>query len=689
MELMVLDDSVNKLKGVGEKINQRLNKIGIYTIKDLLFHFPFRYENRSKTTAVNELVSGKIQLVEATIINIDVKRLNKKVLTITLEQNEHYIDLVFINYSSAMLNSFSIGAKIRAYGEVKLNNFKLQIFHPEYELSYNQRFKPIKNLLPFYPTTEGLSQFQIRKLISQILQKSVAVNLKENLPTEFNPTKFTLFEAVKILHNLPLEYSDDVMQEKLIEPQIRVIHEEILAYFLSLRKARNIIRKNKAASLSYKTDIKPRFLKTLPFNITNAQARVVTEIEQDLAKNKPMLRLLQGDVGSGKTMVALLSSLVAIDNNKQVALMAPTEILAEQHLNNFTQWLEPFGVETVLLTGKVKGKARQKILEKIENNTRLIVVGTHALFQNDVNFNDLALVIIDEQHRFGVKQRMDLLEKAKPNIAHQLTMTATPIPRTLAMTIYNDLDLSIIDELPQGRKPITTVVMNEDRKKQIIERVKHNCINLKRQVYWVCPLIEESEVLELQDAMTLFEDLKQQLEPIIVGLLHGRMSASEKQQVMSEFKQGKIDVLVATTVIEVGVDVPNASLIIIENAQRFGLSQLHQLRGRVGRGSNESYCVLLYSNPLGKISKERLEAMRTSQDGFYLAEKDLEIRGTGDFIGTKQTGVVSFKIADLERDIVLVEKIQQNAQLLLQNYPQDSDNIINFWQQGYEQYFNS
>ena len=438
------------------------------------------------------------------------------------------------------------------------------------------------------------------------------------------------------------------------------------------------------------SDLKQRFLAQLPFTPTHAQLRVTQEIEQDLQQNYPMMRLVQGDVGSGKTLVAALAALTAIDNGKQVALMAPTEILAEQHATNFRRWFEPLGIDVGWLAGRVKGKQRLAELEKIKNGEVQMVVGTHALFQDEVAFHHLSLVIVDEQHRFGVHQRLMLREKGNQAgvYPHQLIMTATPIPRTLAMTVYADLDTSIIDELPPGRTPITTIAISEERRAEIIERVNLACTQEKRQAYWVCTLIDESEVLEAQAAEAVAEDLHKILPHLRIGLVHGRMKPSEKQAVMAQFKLAELDLLVATTVIEVGVDVPNASLMIIENAERLGLSQLHQLRGRVGRGSTASFCVLMYKPPLGKISQKRLQVMRDTQDGFVISEKDLEIRGPGEMLGTKQTGITEFKVANLMRDRKMLPTVQFYAKQLVQKYPQTAELLIRRWLNNREIYGN-
>ena len=457
-----------------------------------------------------------------------------------------------------------------------------------------------------------------------------------------------------------------------------------------MQKVRSGIQENFAEPLCAQSDLKQRFLAQLPFTPTHAQLRVTQEIEQDLQQNYPMMRLVQGDVGSGKTLVAALAALTAIDNGKQVALMAPTEILAEQHATNFRRWFDPLGIDVGWLAGKVKGKQRLAELEKIKNGEVQMVVGTHALFQDEVEFHHLSLVIVDEQHRFGVHQRLMLREKGNQAgvYPHQLIMTATPIPRTLAMTVYADLDTSIIDELPPGRTPITTIAISEERRAEIIERVNVACTQEKRQAYWVCTLIDESEVLEAQAAEAVAEDLHKILPHLRIGLVHGRMKPSEKQAVMAQFKLAELDLLVATTVIEVGVDVPNASLMIIENAERLGLSQLHQLRGRVGRGTTASFCVLMYKPPLGKISQKRLQVMRDTQDGFVISEKDLEIRGPGEMLGTKQTGITEFKVANLMRDRKMLPTVQFYAKQLVQKYPQTAELLIRRWLNNREIYGN-
>jgi ATP-dependent DNA helicase RecG len=481
------------------------------------------------------------------------------------------------------------------------------------------------------------------------------------------------------------------MEEGKHPAQLRLIKEELLAHNLSMLKLRASSDDHPAVSLAINEALEEKFLASLPFSPTGAQARVTKEIRQDLLKHMPMMRLVQGDVGSGKTLVAALAALSALGQGFQVALMAPTEILAEQHAINFKKWFEPLNISVGWLVGKTKAKARRQALEAIANGDMQMVIGTHALFQEQVIFNKLALIVIDEQHKFGVHQRLSLREKGawQGNYPHQLIMTATPIPRTLAMTAYADLDTSVIDELPPGRTPITTIALPDSRRDDVIERIRQGCTNDNRQAYWVCTLIEESEVLQCQAAEDTAVYLQAQLSELKIGLVHGRMKADEKQAVMERFKLGELDLLVATTVIEVGVDVPNSSLMVIENPERLGLAQLHQLRGRVGRGSVASHCVLMYKAPLTKTATKRLKVLRESNDGFVIAQKDLEIRGPGELLGTKQTGLADLKIADLQRDAHLIPEVQQHARLIWQKYPEKANALIDRWLANREKYSNA
>ncbi|HDR1500844.1 TPA: ATP-dependent DNA helicase RecG [Pasteurella multocida] len=670
------------LSGVGAAISDKLGRIGIHNLQDLLFHLPIRYEDRTRITPIHDLRPDAYATIEGLVQTCEVQFGKRPILNVSLSDGTSKIMLRFFNFNAGMKNSLQPGARIKAFGEVKRGRFMAEIHHPEYQIIRDNA--PLileETLTPIYSTTEGLKQNSLRKLTDQALAVLENIQIAEILPNEFNPHPFSLKEAIRFLHRPPPDVSLEALEKGTHPAQQRLIFEELLAHNLAMQKVRIGTQQFFAYPLSYQTDLKQRFLAQLPFTPTDAQVRVTQEIEQDLTHPFPMMRLVQGDVGSGKTLVAALAALLAIDNGKQVALMAPTEILAEQHATNFRRWLAPLGIEVGWLAGKVKGKARQTELEKIRTGQVKMVVGTHALFQDEVEFSDLALVIVDEQHRFGVHQRLMLREKGKQadHYPHQLIMTATPIPRTLAMTVYADLDTSIIDELPPGRTPITTVAISEERRAEVIARVNHACVNEKRQAYWVCTLIDESEVLEAQAAEAIAEDLRKILPHLRIGLVHGRMKPAEKQDIMQAFKQAEIDLLVATTVIEVGVDVPNASLMIIENAERLGLSQLHQLRGRVGRGTTASFCVLMYKPPLGKISQKRLQVLRDTQDGFVISEKDLEIRGPGEVLGTKQTGVAEFKVANLMRDRKMIPTVQYYARRLIVEQPEVATKLIQRW----------
>ncbi|WP_249856081.1 ATP-dependent DNA helicase RecG [Aggregatibacter actinomycetemcomitans] len=680
------------ISGVGAAVAEKLGKLGIFNLQDLLFHLPLRYEDRTRITPIADLQAEQYATIEGVVQSSEVQFGRRPMLMVYLSDGTAKLALRFFNFNAGMKNSLQPGARVKAFGEVRRGRFMAEIHHPEYQIIHDN--KPLvlaETLTPIYPATEGLKQTALRKLIAQALLVLDKTPIAELLPAECNPHPFDLKFAIQFLHNPPPDVSLTTLEEGRHPAQQRLIFEELLAYNLAMQKVRSGIQANFAEPLSYQSDLKARFLAQLPFQPTNAQLRVTEDIERDVAQPYPMMRLVQGDVGSGKTLVAALAALLAIDNGKQVALMAPTEILAEQHAVNFRRWFEPLGIQVGWLAGKVKDKQRVAELEKIKSGAVQMVVGTHALFQEEVEFHRLSLVIVDEQHRFGVHQRLMLREKGNQAgvYPHQLIMTATPIPRTLAMTVYADLDTSIIDELPPGRTPITTIAISEDRRAEIIERVNVACTQEKRQAYWVCTLIDESEMLEAQAAEAVAEDLRKILPHLRIGLVHGRMKPNEKQAVMAQFKLAELDLLVATTVIEVGVDVPNASLMIIENAERLGLSQLHQLRGRVGRGSTASFCVLIYKPPLGKISQKRLQVMRDTQDGFVISEKDLEIRGPGEVLGTKQTGITEFKVANLMRDRKMLPTVQFYAKQLVQKYPQTADLLIRRWLNNREIYSNA
>ena len=693
MNTQLLDGvPLTSLSGVGAAIAEKLSRIGIQNVQDLLFHLPMRYEDRTQITPISDVRPESFATIEGYVQHTEVQFGRRPILSVTLSDGTSKIMLKFFNFNAGMKNSLAVGVRVKAFGEIKRGRYMAEIHHPEYQIiRNNQPLALAETLTPIYSTTEGLKQASLRKMTEQALAVLQNVQVAELLPEQYNPHQYSLKEALALLHRPPPSVSAEVLEKGEHPAQKRLIFEELLAHNLAMQQLRLGVKQQYAEPLTYKSDLKSRFLASLPFEPTNAQKRVIEDIERDLAQPSPMMRLVQGDVGSGKTLVAALAALTSIDNGKQVALMAPTEILAEQHANNFANWLRPFGIEVGWLAGKVKGKARNAQLEAIKNGDVQMIIGTHALFQESVEFHDLALIIIDEQHRFGVHQRLTLREKGAKadHYPHQLIMTATPIPRTLAMTVYADLDTSIIDELPPGRTPIKTVVISEDRRPEIVQRVYQACKNEKRQAYWVCTLIDESEVLEAQAAAAIAEDLQRALPDLRIGLVHGRMKPQEKQEIMAEFKAANIDLLVATTVIEVGVDVPNASLMIIENSERLGLAQLHQLRGRVGRGATASHCVLMYKPPLGKISSKRLQVMRDSQDGLYIAEKELEIRGTGEVRGTKQTGSAEFKVANLMRDRKIIPLVQRYAKQIIVENPPLAEALIKRWLNEKAEYTNA
>ncbi|HGM6999218.1 ATP-dependent DNA helicase RecG [Serratia ureilytica] len=670
------------LSGVGASQAGKLAKLGLDTIQDLLLHLPLRYEDRTRLYPINDLLPGIYATVEGEVLRSDISFGRRRMLTCQISDGTGILTMRFFNFNAAMKNSLATGRRVTAYGEIKRGNHGAEIIHPEYRIQgETSEVELQESLTPVYPTTEGVRQATLRKLTDQALELLDTCAIAELLPPELSGGLMSLPQALHTLHRPPPDIQLADLELGKHPAQKRLILEELLAHNLSMLAVRAGAQSYQAQPLLPDDRLKNRFLAQLPFSPTGAQTRVVADIEADMQKDFPMMRLVQGDVGSGKTLVAALAALRAIVHGKQVALMAPTELLAEQHANNFRQWFEPLGLEVGWLAGKQKGKARIAQQEAIASGQVSMVVGTHAIFQEQVQFNGLALVIIDEQHRFGVHQRLALWEKGEEQgfHAHQLIMTATPIPRTLAMTAYADLDTSVIDELPPGRTPVTTVAIPDTRRADIIQRVKSACLEEGRQAYWVCTLIEESELLEAQAAEATWEELKAALPELKVALVHGRMKAQEKQAVMQAFKQGELQLLVATTVIEVGVDVPNASLMIIENPERLGLAQLHQLRGRVGRGAVASHCVLLYKTPLSKTAQTRLQVLRDSNDGFVIAQRDLEIRGPGELLGTRQTGSAEFKVADLLRDQAMIPEVQRVARHLHQHYPEHAQALIERW----------
>ncbi|WP_417761870.1 ATP-dependent DNA helicase RecG [Shewanella sp.] len=680
---------INQLKGVAAKMAEKLNKLAIHTVQDLLFHLPLRYEDRTRIYPIAELQLGNYGTIEAEIQSTQIVNGRRRMLVCNVRDDTGALSLRFFNFSAAQRNSMQNGSRIRAYGEIRRGNQHAEIIHPEYKiLNADESAKLSDSLTPVYPTTEGLRQASWMKLTEQALALLQEGALTELLPESLRPNHLSLAQAIRIMHRPPVSVDQFQLLQGTHPAQQRLVQEELLAHNLSMLKLRQRSERDKAVSLKSTQQLLTPFLASLPFAPTGAQQRVVADITQDISQPHPMMRLVQGDVGSGKTLVAAMAALQAIENGYQVAMMAPTELLAEQHALNFSHWFTPLGLKVGWLAGKLKGKAREQQLADIRDGHAQMVIGTHAIFQEQVQFQRLALIIIDEQHRFGVHQRLGLREKGIQQgfYPHQLIMTATPIPRTLAMTAYADLDTSIIDELPPGRTPVTTVAIANSRRQDIIDRVRHAALNDGRQAYWVCTLIDESEVLQCQAAEDTFQELQQALPQLNIGLVHGRMKSADKQAVMDSFKKGELNLLVATTVIEVGVDVPNASLMIIENPERLGLAQLHQLRGRVGRGAIASHCVLLYQPPLSKTATKRLGVLRESNDGFVIAQQDLEIRGPGEVLGTRQTGLADMRVADLVRDQALIPHIQKLAVHVMSQAPENVDAIIERWLGDRQQY---
>lgn len=664
---------IHSLPGVGPKIAMYLARLNIYSVFDLLFHLPMRYQDRTQIVPIHNLNPGDEAVVEGTIKTIATFSSKTKLLC-ELHDETRKIFLRFYHLHSFQAQLLKPGAKLRCYSKVRFGPKGLEMIHPEFQVLKMGTTVPLQqHLTPCYPTTEGLSQNILRKLITHALtfleDKSFLEELLPNFVLE--PLSFpTLSVALKFVHQPPREtIINDLLEYKTL-PQKRLIFEELLSHRLSILHLNKKFKCKMAPALCKSEGYLQGFLDHLPFKLTKAQERVSQEINVDLKRAQPMLRLVQGDVGSGKTVIAALALLQAYENGYQAVMMAPTELLAEQHYRVFKQLFEPLGIEVAFLSGKINAREKKTTLTAIKNDNVRVIVGTHALFQEDVHFARLALVIIDEQHRFGVHQRALLHEKGahqENDVPHQLVMTATPIPRTLAMSFYADLNCSIIDELPPGRMPIRTSIIDSSRRNEVIARIRE-ALKQGRQAYWVCPLIEESETIPCQAATKTASELQKQLKGFTIGLIHGRLSANEKESVMNAFQQGEIVLLVATTVIEVGVDVPNASLMIIDNAERLGLSQLHQLRGRIGRGRIESHCVLLYQNPLSNLAKERLTIMRETFDGFTIAQQDLALRGPGEVLGVKQTGALSFRIADLLRDHEMMSDIAYVAELIMQEH---------------------
>ena len=651
--------------------------MGLETVEDLLFHFPLRYQDKTRLSCIGELKEGMDAVVRGTIRASGIARGRRPTLIVKVDDGTGLITLRFFHFRRAQAQQLRIGDTITLFGQPRMVGGNTEFAHPEYVVG-DREPQLEEALTPVYPVTEGMGQSTMRNLTQQALTY-LTQNPPEDLLTGLPGDSPSITDSIKFLHRPSPDANTAAIVAGEHPAQLRLALEELVAHQLSLLSRRARTHEKTSAPVNSQGKLADTITSQLPFTLTDAQQRVCEEILADLRKSTPMLRLLQGDVGSGKTLVAALTAAHMVESQHQVALMAPTALLSEQHFAGFQKWFEPLGINVLWLTGQIKGKARKAALERIEAGEVDIIVGTHALFQDAVVFKSLGLVLVDEQHRFGVNQRLSLTQRGLNEITpHQLTMTATPIPRTLSMVAYADLDCSTIDQLPPGRKPITTALIDNDRRQSVIERVGNAC-QQGRQAYWVCALIEESEALDATAAEVTAEQLEAALPGLRIGLLHGRISSQEKGDIMAAFANHELDILVATTVIEVGVDVPNASLMIIENAERFGLAQLHQLRGRVGRGAVESHCILMYQSPLSQTARDRLTVMRESQDGFVLAEKDLEIRGPGEVLGTRQTGVSSFRVARLPEHNELLEKAQDIASNMVSTDAQRAEKIEQRW----------
>jgi ATP-dependent DNA helicase RecG len=676
-----LTSPTTSLPGVGEKLAEKLSKCGIETIEQLLFHLPFRYQDRTRLTPIAWLQEKSYAVVQGMVLHSDIKPGKRRQLQVTIADKSGRMQLRFFNFNSSLIQIFTKGQQLRCFGQIRFINTKAQMVHPEFNLIDEE--KPIElseTMTPIYSSTQGLTQNKLRLLIHHALQMTLDES-DELLPESIRDKEHLapLKAALHYLHAPPPDADIPSLENGEHPLQQRLALEELLAHHLSMLRLKKQAKAHQATLLTPNESLKKALLQTLPFQLTNAQQKVIADIETDLQTGTPMQRLVQGDVGSGKTIVAAIAAMTAISHHQQVALMSPTELLAEQHALSFQNWLGNWGIQVELLLGKHSKKEKAIKQARIENNDAQIIIGTHALFQETTHFKSLALVIIDEQHRFGVKQRLLLQEKGQnANFwPHLLFMTATPIPRTLAMAQLAHLDISVIDELPPGRTPVKTVAIDNNQRQKVIDRLKES-LHENKQAYWICTLIEESEVLQCQTAEETAKLLEQALLPYKVGLVHGRMSAQDKLAKMTAFKEQKLDVLVATTVIEVGVDVPNSTIMVIENAERLGLFQLHQLRGRVGRGDKQSHCVLLYQSPLSYVARERLNLLRQSNDGFEIAEADLKLRGSGQILGTRQTGQINYRIANPFRDKRLLNKVQNCAKDLIDK-PHICERLIKRW----------
>ncbi|HYJ41411.1 MAG TPA: ATP-dependent DNA helicase RecG [Steroidobacteraceae bacterium] len=680
---------VASMRGVGPALAEKLQKLGVTQVQDLLFVLPSRYEDRTQVSEIGSVRHGTRVVVEGEIQLTEVAYRRRRQLLCRITDGTGSLTLRFFYFSGAQQANLARGARIRCYGEVRRGPLGLEIVHPEYR-RIGAEAAPLEEVLtPIYPTTEGVPQTRLRSLIEIALRETEGSGIRDWVPPAMlaDLELPSLLVALSMMHRPPRGAHLGELLSGHHPAQRRLAFEELLAHQLSLRLLRQEIKSDPAWRLDDASGLEKRFLASLPFKLTAAQTRALAEVDADLTDDRPMVRLVQGDVGCGKTVVAAAAAARAVGGGLQAALMAPTELLAEQHAKNFERWFRPLEIPVALITGSLPARTRRSALEAVASGDIKLVVGTHALFQESMEFEKLGLVIVDEQHRFGVHQRLSLRDKGARGgrLPHQLIMTATPIPRTLAMTAYADLDVSVIDELPPGRTPVKTVVLPEPRRDEIVQRI-HRAVLEGRQAYWVCPLIDESEELRYQAAEETAAALAEALPEVRVGLVHGRMPPREKERGMYAFKEGKIGLLVATTVIEVGVDVPNATLMVIENAERMGLAQLHQLRGRVGRGAHESHCVLLYGGKLSEMARARLAAIRETNDGFVIARRDLELRGPGELLGTRQTGLAEMRVADLMRDSDLLPAVQAAAETLLKDNPQAVQGLTRRWVGSGERY---
>jgi ATP-dependent DNA helicase RecG len=674
-------------------VAERLAKLGVRRIGDLLCLLPQRYEDRTALKPIGSLAVGDMALIEGAVELSELVVRRRRSLLCRLSDGTGAVTLRFFHFARSQQQAFARGTRLRCYGEVRAGPAGLELVHPEHRIVRADEPEPAESLTPVYPTTEGLHQQTLRRLV----ERALALLEREPLTDFLEPLLATgahsevgwpgLAAALVYLHTPPRDAATDLLLTGRHPCSRRIALEELIAQRLSLRRSAAVARTEHAYPLPAAEAELAKFRAALPFALTAAQQRAFAEVVADLAASVPMNRLLQGDVGSGKTVVAAMAAVIAAGAGFQTAVMAPTELLAEQHFASFDRWLTPLGIAVMPLLGSQPARTRAGALAAIADGRATVVVGTHALFQESVEFAKLALVIVDEQHRFGVEQRLKLKQKGAQGarVPHQLIMTATPIPRTLAMTAYADLDYSVIDELPPGRQPVKTVVLPEQRRAELVERVAVHCAT-GQQAYWVCPLIEESELVDSQAATALERELAAALPKVRIGLVHGRMKSAEKDAVMRAFKSGALDLLVATTVIEVGVDVPNATLMVVENAERMGLAQLHQLRGRVGRGHQASTCVLLYKAPLSALARERLNVLRATNDGFEVAQKDLQLRGPGEVLGTRQTGIEQLRVADLLRDADLLPTVIELSEQLLATQPQAVAPLIRRWIRGAAEY---